>query len=178
MPRLTPQEWRNMRARYEVEGCKQAELAREYGINQSVVLRRAKAEGWQQAGQQPLAKAKAHHIAELVKIEEQKANLPIETQRAIDFLARKELELQEVSFDFRQLLFAKGRELLMQCGDVDKLMTLAKVHNEIARPAGAQPSTVNQIAIGDVTGKGGEAAKGGPGLNVILNGVAAPKEQE
>ena len=178
MPRLTPTDWKHIRARYEVDGEMPSALAKEFGIHVSALTRRMKAEGWEQGKYRPMSTEKANAIATIAKIDEFKSTLPIETQKAIDYLARRELELQDISVDFRRALLAKGKALIDGCTDPGDLLTLAKAHSETVRPTGAQPSTVNQIAIGDVTGKGGEPAKGGPGLNVILNGVAAPKEQE
>ena len=170
MPRLTPADWKHIRARYEVEGESQNSLAKEFGIHVSAVNRRAAKEGWEQAKYQNMSKDKANAIATIARIDEEKSKLPVETQKAIDFLARRELELQDISVDFRRSLLSKGKALIAACTDPGDLLTLAKAHSETVRPSATSPSTVNQIAIGDVGGKG--EAKGGPSLEVVLNGVS------
>ena len=173
MPRLTPTDWKHIRARYEVDGEMPSALAKEFGIHVSALTRRMKAEGWEQGKYRPMSTEKANAIATIAKIDEFKSTLPLETQKAIDFLARRELELQDISVDFRRALLTKGAAMIRACTDSGDLLTLAKAHSETTRPAG-QPSTVNQIAIGDVGGKG--ESKGGPSLEVVLNGVGLQKE--
>ena len=174
MPRLTPTDWKHIRARYEVDGEMPSALAKEFGIHVSALTRRMKAEGWEQGKYRPMSTEKANAIATIAKIDEFKSTLPLETQKAIDFLARRELELQDISVDFRRALLAKGKALIDGCTDPGDLLTLAKAHSETVRPSATSPSTVNQIAIGDVGGKG--EAKGGPSLEVVLNGVGLQKE--
>lgn len=161
MPRLTKADWKHIRARYEVDGELPSALAKEFSIHVSALTRRMKAEGWEQGKYRPMSTEKANAIATIAKIDEIKSTLPIETQKAIDFLARKELELQGVSVEFRRSLLAKGRALIDACTDPGDLLTLAKAHSETVRPSTTQPAAVTQIAI-DAKGNGG--AKGAPAM--------------
>lgn len=157
MPRLTKEDWKHIRGRFEVNGESQNSLAKEFGVHVSAVNTRAKKEGWATKGKhRSLAERKVETIKALIEIDDEKSKLPVETQKAVDVLARRELELQGISAEFRRALFSRGRALLDAVCDPNDLLTLARVHSEITRTPTA-PSTVNQIAIGDV-GKGARDA--------------------
>lgn len=48
MARLTPEQWEQARAEYEVRGVSLGDIARRFGVSQQAASKRARKEGWKQ----------------------------------------------------------------------------------------------------------------------------------
>ena len=163
MPRLTKKDWERARAQYEVEGVSLRQIANEYDVDPSAVSRRSAAEGWEQGKSQHIVNAKVEALSNLAAIEEEKSLLPIESQRLVDILARKELEAQDIGADLKKAILSKSKTMLAEVTEPHHVLTLAKTHSELLK----QPAPQNQIAV--VNGGGQDKQDSGPKLELVLN---------
>lgn len=163
MPRLTQGDWDDIRARYEVAGESVSSLAKEFDINHAAISRRAKAEGWKQAGYHEVTTRKVNAVKEIAKIEEEKSQLPIKHQRLIDNLSRKELEAQDIGADLKAAILLKSKDLLSNVTESHQVLTLAKTHSELLR----QPQAQTQVAV--INGGQDQQKDTGPKLELVLN---------
>lgn len=163
MPRLTKTEWEVIQAKYEVEGQSLNSLAKEYDVHHSALSRRAKERGWKVAGCRNVAMDKANAIREIARIEDEKSQYPLEHQRLIDNLARKELEACDIGADLKKAILAKSKSMLNVVDEPHHLLTLAKTHSELLR----QPQAQTQVAV--INGGDQQQKDTGPKLELVLN---------
>ena len=69
MPRLTKEQWEQIRADYEIHGIGNRELSRKYGLSTSTLSERAKNEQWVQGKTEQLVSRKIAAVKEMREIE-------------------------------------------------------------------------------------------------------------
>lgn len=106
---------------------------------------------------------KANAIREIARIEDEKSQYPLEHQRLIDNLARKELEACDIGADLKKAILAKSKSMLNVVDEPHHLLTLAKTHSELLR----QPQAQTQVAV--INGGQDQQKDTGPKLELVLN---------
>ena len=165
MPRLNAEEWEMIRAKYEVQGSTVSALAKEFGINHAGIIRRAKTEGWRQGEYHKVTEEKINAVKELVRVEDEKSQLPNKHQYLIDRIAQKELEAQDIGADLKAAILSKSRDMLAKVTEPHHVLTLAKTHSELLK----QPTPQNQIAVVNGGGGNDNNKQDGPKLELVLN---------
>jgi hypothetical protein len=149
MARLTPDQWREARADYEVRLLTFEQIGEKLGINKSNISRRAKQEGWDRNEKQEIVQKKVNALIELKSITQQTQQMPLETQLAIKEVADVRLKIAEgdqCSAEIYALTRKRGLKIAQdQDGDLNELMRLMTVGNEAVK------TTVKMIEINGKT---------------------------
>lgn len=166
MARLTPDQWREARADYEVRLLSFEQIGEKLGIHKSNLSRRAKQEGWDRNEKQEIVQKKVNAIIEMKAITQQTQQMPIETQLAIKEVSNalaKIAEGDQCSAEIYALTRKRGLKIAQdQDGDLNELMRLMTVGNEAVK------TTVKMIEInGKTTNTETESIE--PKLTIIGN---------
>ena len=147
MARLTPDQWREARADYEVRLLTFEQIGEKLGIHKSNISRRAKQEGWDRNEKQEIVQKKVNALIELKSITQQTQQMPLETQLAIKEVADVRLKIAEgdqCSAEIYALTRKRGLKIAQdQSGDLNELMRLMTVGNEAVK------TTVKMLEIND-----------------------------
>ena len=142
MARLTPEQWEQARAEYEVRGLSLGEVAGRFAVATSSVSRRAKAEGWVQGKMQDLAERKASALNELAHIETQTQDLPLHFQATLDDVVRERLEAEHMLVQLDKALMLKAHAILARVELPEEWETMTRGRRNLA-PQQERGTTVN-----------------------------------
>jgi hypothetical protein len=134
MPRLTPEEWERAKVEYEVNGTSFSALGKAFGVNHAAVLRRARAEGWEQGKITPLVERKASVVREMAKVTAESHNLPVTYQEAVERAVRAQVEEEEWMAAFGRAIAKKGIEILRAVKTPEQFETMTRSRKNLSPP--------------------------------------------
>ena len=157
MARLTPEQWEQARAEYEVRGVSLGDVAKRFGVATSSVSRRARAEGWMQGKMQDLAERKVAAVKALAEVETQTQDLPLRFQHTLQSVVKERLQAEGMLASLDVALATKAIALANQATKADELETLSRARKNLApaQQAAASQTTVNVQQAAE-TPEGGE----------------------
>ncbi|MBR3665208.1 MAG: hypothetical protein IKN64_11270 [Desulfovibrio sp.] len=144
MPRLTKEQWEQIRADYEVHGLGNRELSRKYGLSTSTLSERAKKEQWVQGKTEQLVSRKIAAVKEMREIELETEQFGRVERRAFEKEVKDRLDLEGIRTSYYAELYAKGRELLKKVETPEQWKTLASGAKDLAPREGV--GTVVNVA--------------------------------
>lgn len=112
MARLTPEQWEQARAEYEVRGVSLGVIAEHFGVSDVAVGKRARKEGWTKGKSSDIVEKKVNAIKLLYDIERQSSDLPQTFRTTIDDVVRERLEADHLLAQLDKALMLKAHAIL------------------------------------------------------------------
>lgn len=146
MARLTPEQWEQAKADYEIAGLSQKEIADKYCLSKGTVSEKVKKEKWIPNKTELIKKRKANAIIELAKTEQETELLNRTEQAVLDLTIASELEFR-LQNDKDMEVVRKGAMTLLKgadkLSDFKTAMDILRIQRE-AR-LGKSPETAIQV---------------------------------
>ena len=144
MARLTAEQWEQARAEYEVRGVSFKVIAKEFGVSDVAVGKRASKEGWVQGKSSHLVEKKTNAIKMLYDVEMQSLPLSQTFQTTIDDVVRERLEADHLLAQLDKALMLKAHAILakVELPEDWEIMTRGR-RNLAPAQAPASQTTVN-----------------------------------
>lgn len=146
MARLTPEQWEQARAEYEVRGVSLGDVAKRFGVATSSVSRRARAEGWTQGKMQDLADRKIAAIKEIAAVETQTQDLPLRFQHTLQSVVKERLQAEGLLASLDVALATKAISLANQATSAADIETLSRARKNLA-PAQQTPAQQTNVTV-------------------------------
>lgn len=143
MGRLTPEQWDQARADYEVRGTSFTELAKNYGVDRAAVSRRAKKEGWIQGKSHALVEKKVNAIKMLAEVSAESHAMPVTFQYTLEKVVNERLQAEGCLASLDVALALKGAELVSRAKTPEDFELLARGRKHLAPPTSKEGTTVN-----------------------------------
>lgn len=142
MARLTPEQWEQARAEYEVRGLSLGEVARRFGVSDVAVGKRARKDGWAQGKSSALVDKKVSAIKELYEVEQESSDLPEPVRTTIDDVVRERLEAEHMLVQLDKALMLKAHAILAKVDKPEEWETMTRGRRNLA-PQQERGTTVN-----------------------------------
>lgn len=144
MARLTPEQWEQARAEYEVRGVSLGVIAKRFGVATSSVSRRARAEGWMQGKMQDLAERKVAAVKALAEVETQTQDLPLRFQHTLQSVVKERLQAEGMLASLDVAIATQAIVMANRAATAEELETLSRARKNLApqHERGGQTTTV------------------------------------
>lgn len=146
MARLTPEQWEQARADYEVRGVSLGDIARRFGVATSSVSRKAKAEMWTQGKMQDLAERKIAAVKALAEVETQTQELPLRFQHTLQSVVKERLQAEGLLASLDVALASKAISLANQATSAADIETLSRARKNLA-PVQQLPAQQTNVTV-------------------------------
>ena len=143
MARLTPQQWEQARADYEVRGISLGEVARQYGVTRQAVSLRASKDGWQQGKTCGLVNKKVNALKELAKIDAETCRLPQVFRLTVEQAVRERLESEGLLAALGNRIASRAIAMTVEADTPEALETLSRVKRNLTPQQDKGGTTVN-----------------------------------
>lgn len=144
MPRLTPEQWEQAKADYEVKGISLGEVARRYGVTTGAVSQKAKKDGWIQGKSKGLVDKKVNAVKALAEYGLQTKDLPYTLRHTIETVAQERLQADGALAEFDLALALKGQELLQNARTPEDYELIARGRKHLAPQL---PKTETKVTV-------------------------------
>lgn len=144
MARLTPEQWEQARAEYEVRGVSLGVIAEYFGVSDVAVGKRARKEGWTKGKSSDIVEKKVNAIKLLYDIERQSSDLPQTFRTTIDDVVRERLEADHLLAQLDKALMLKAHAILakVELPEDWEIMTRGRRNLAPQHERGGQTTTV------------------------------------
>lgn len=142
MARLTPEQWEQARAEYEVRCVSLGEVARRFGVSQQAASKRARKEGWKQGKSCGVVDKKVSAIKALYEVEQESCGLSTTFRATIDDVVRERLEADHLFAQFDKALLLKAQAILVHVDRPEEWETMTRGRRNLA-PQQERGTTVN-----------------------------------
>ena len=139
---LTPEQWEQARAEYEVRGVSLGEVARRFGVSQQAASKRARKEDWKQGKSCGVVEKKISAIKALYEVERESCDLPTTFRATIDDVVRERLEADHLFAQFDKALILKAHAVLSKVELPEEWETMTRGRRNLA-PQQERGTTVN-----------------------------------
>lgn len=142
MARLTPEQWEQARAEYEVRGVSLGDIARRFGVSQQAASKRARKEGWKQGKVVGLSIKRSMRLRHYTKLSRESCGLPTTFRATIDDVVRERLEADHLFARFDKALLLKAQAILANVDRPEEWETMTRGRRNLA-PQQERGTTVN-----------------------------------
>ena len=144
MARLKAEQWEQARAEYEVRGVSFGEIAKQFGVSDVAVGKRARKDGWVQGKSSDIVDKKICAIKMLHDAEVQSSDLSQTFRTTIDDVVRERLEADILFAQLDKALMLKAHAILAKVEKPEEWETMTRGRRNLApQTASDRGTTVN-----------------------------------
>lgn len=142
MARLTPDQWEQARAEYEVRGVSLQQVADMFGVDRAAVSRRAKKNGWVQGKSHGVVEKKVSAIRALSEANTESHALPVTFQHTVETVVRERLQAEGLLAQLDVALASKAVAILQAVDKPEQWETMTRGRRNLAPERNQQGTTV------------------------------------